>query len=110
MSNFVVYQVSLELIDALRDPVATIRTHDRNLADQLQRASTSVVLNIAEGRRRVGRDRRQHFLVSLGSAGEVGAALDVALGWRYMSQESLAREIGLADRVRALLWGLLHGE
>ncbi|MBI3722876.1 four helix bundle protein, partial [bacterium] len=102
------YEVAVELVASLREPVAAIRTKDRSLADQLQRAATSVALNVAEGRRRVGRDGRHLYRIALGSAAEVGAALDVAVAWRHVDPASLAASIELADRERAILWRLLH--
>ena len=78
---FHAYEVAIELCRALRKPVALLRTRNRSLADQLQRAATSIPLNVAEGRARSGRDRTQHYRIALGSAAEVGAALDVALAW-----------------------------
>jgi four helix bundle protein len=48
---FVVAQLSIELVEALRPLVPRIRRCDRSLADQLVRAASSVALNIAEGER-----------------------------------------------------------
>ena len=49
-------------------------------ADQLARASTSVVLNIAEGAGRRGRaDKRQFYVIARGSAQECSAIFDVLL-------------------------------
>ena len=49
-----------------------------NLRDQLERASLSVVLNIAEGAGRQSLpDRRKFFTIAMGSLLESGAILDV---------------------------------
>ena len=49
-----------------------------NLRDQLERASLSVVLNIAEGAGRQSLpDRRKFFTIAMGSLLESGALLDV---------------------------------
>ena len=51
------------------------------LRDQLQRASSSVALNIAEGASRFARAEKAHFyLIARGSAMECVGVLDVALG------------------------------
>jgi len=50
--SFATYDVSLELVRVLANVVPAIKKHDRDLADQLKRAATSVVLNVNEGRRR----------------------------------------------------------
>ena len=81
MNNFIVYNVALELVRSLRPIIAELRTHSSNIADQIERAATSIVLNIGEGNRRAGKDRRRFFVMAQGSASEVLAALDVADAW-----------------------------
>ena len=49
---FITYNVSVDLIRQLRDVVAAIKRYDRDLADQLQRAASSVALNLSEGQSR----------------------------------------------------------
>jgi len=51
-----------------------------DLVDQLRRATTSTILNLAEGngKSRYRRERRWFFRISLGSIAEVAAALDLA--------------------------------
>jgi four helix bundle protein len=104
---FHAYEVAIELCRALRKPVALLRTRNRSLADQLQRAATSIPLNVAEGRARSGRDRTQHYRIALGSTAEVGAALDVALAWGLLDEAATRAPLVLADREKAILWGLI---
>lgn len=63
--------------------------NDRGLCDQIQRASVSVMSNIAEG---FERGTRQEFLnylfIAKGSAGEVRAQLYVALDSGYLNIET----------------------
>ena len=106
MNNFVVYNVALELVRALRPIVNELRTHSSNIADQIERAGTSLVLNLGEGNRRAGKDRRRFFVMAQGSASEVLAALDVADAWGWVVDAQAVR--ALLDRERALLWGLVH--
>ncbi len=49
MNNFVTYQVALELVRALRPIVEQLRTNSSDLANQIERAGTSLVLNLGEG-------------------------------------------------------------
>ncbi len=50
----------------------------RNLRDQMERASLSIVLNIAEGAGRcTPPERRRHFIIALGSVYECSAILDI---------------------------------
>jgi four helix bundle protein len=100
--------IALELIAALREPLTTIRRADRDLAEQLRRAASSVALNISEARRREGRDRSHLFRVAAGSAAEARAALDVACAWGYVDNAAMARARSLMDRELAMLWRLTH--
>jgi len=100
----VAYEVALDLIRALRPVVAQLRTYSPDAADQVERAATSIVLNLAEGDRRNGRDPRRFFDMAHGSAGEIRGALDVADAWGWQIESARAR--ALLDRELGLLWGL----
>lgn len=100
----VAYTVALDLIRALRPVVAQIRMRSRDTADQLERAANSVVLNLAEGERRHGRDPRRFFAMAHGSAGEIRGALDLVDAWGWQIETAHVR--ALLDREMGLLWGL----
>ena len=102
----VAYTNAIELIRALRSVVEQLKHHSSNLADQVERAATSVAHNVAEGSRRSGKDCRRFFAMANGSAAEVRAALDVADAWGWPLACGPAR--ALLDRELALLWGLTH--
>jgi len=76
-----VQDVALEAIAALRPLMPLIRRSDRSLADQLSRAASSVVLNIAEGAYSDPGNRRARYFSAAGSANEARAALRVAVTW-----------------------------
>jgi four helix bundle protein len=103
---FIAYEVSLELITALRPIVPAIKVHDRDLADQLQRAASSIVLNLAEGNQSAKGNRQKHFAIAHGSASEVCAALQTAVAWGWIEPTSAAPAV--LDRLMALLWRLRH--
>ncbi|MFT3912781.1 MAG: four helix bundle protein [Anaeromyxobacteraceae bacterium] len=105
-STFVAYDVAIQLARAVARILPVILRHDPSLADQLRRAVTSVPLNVAEGNRRVGRDRPHNFRVALGSASEVQACLDVAEALGYLAREAVQPALAPADRVQRLLRGL----
>lgn len=70
------YQVALELHSLCSTLVASFS--NRIVRDQLERASLSVVLNIAEGGgRRSRRDKARFYTIARGSATEVAALMDV---------------------------------
>ena len=103
---FDAYDRSLELIAQLAAPAAALQCRDRDLATQLRRAASSVVLNLAEGRRRDGKDQRYHFRVAAGSAEETRACLQVAAAWGHLDAESTAAPLATLDRVAAMLYRL----
>jgi four helix bundle protein len=105
---FDAFEVSLELVQALRAPLAALGQRDPSLAEQLRRAAASVPLNLGEGRRRMGKDRIHLWRVAAGSAGEVLAALRTAEAFGYLAPSSVAPAFGLCDRVLAMLWRLTH--
>jgi four helix bundle protein len=103
-SMLVAYAVALDLIRALRPVVAQLRKHSPEAADQVERAASSIVHNLAEGSRRNGRDPRRFFDMAHGSAGEIRGALDVADAWGWQVDSEHAR--ALLDRELGLLFGL----
>jgi four helix bundle protein len=106
MSEFITYNVSLEFIRELRNVVAAIKKVDKDLADQLQRAASSVSLNLAEGQRLYGGNQRKHYAIAHASANESRAALDLVEAWGYANDAAAARRT--LDRLLALLWRLNH--
>jgi four helix bundle protein len=101
---FVAYDVALDLIRALRPVVTQLRQFSKDTADQVERAASSIVLNLAEGERRRGRDPRRFFDMAHGSASEIRGALDLADAWGWHVDSQKAR--ALLDRELGLLWGL----
>jgi four helix bundle protein len=105
---FHAFDVALEMIGQLRQPLAAIAQRDPELAQQLRRAAASVPLNLSEGRRRQGRDRIHLWRVAAGSADEVVASLRVAEAWGHVERASITPALTSCDRVLAMLWRLTH--
>jgi four helix bundle protein len=105
---FDAYDRSLELITLLAAPVAALQRRDRDLANQLRRAANSILLNVAEGRQRGGKDQRYHFRVAAGSADETRACLHAAAAWGHLDAASTAAPLATLDRVAAMLYRLTH--
>jgi four helix bundle protein len=103
---FDAFDLSLDLIRSLREPLVALTERDPSLAQQLRRAAASVPLNLSEGRRRNGRDRLHLWRVAAGSADEVVASLRVAEAWGHVDASSIAPALALCDRVLAMLWRL----
>jgi four helix bundle protein len=103
---FIAHTVAIELIHNLREVIPAIKPHDRDLADQIHRAATSVALNLSEGARFAGGNKRRHFEIAQGSASEVKSGLDVAEAWGWIADATVPRHT--LDRLLALLWKLTH--
>ncbi len=105
---FDAFDVALEMVRSLREPLASLAQRDPDLAQQLRRAAASVPLNLSEGRRRSGRDRLHLWRVAAGSADEVVASLRVAEAFGHLEPAASASALALCDRVLAMLWRLTH--
>jgi four helix bundle protein len=99
--KLVCYELALEL-QVLCGTLAP--AGHRVLQDQLERASLSVVCNIAEGAgRRSRKDKRRMYTIARGSATETAAIVDV-LRLRHLAPEGQCRSArSLALRVVQLL-------
>ncbi len=102
----VAYSVALDLIRQLRPIVEQIKMHDAHLADQLRRAATNTLANLAEGQRRVAGNKRRAYENAHGEAREMLGCLDCALAWGYATDDARARVT--LDRLLGLCWGLTH--
>jgi four helix bundle protein len=104
--SFLVLEITIQAIEHMAPLVVAIRRFDRNLADQIRAAASSVALNIGEGNRSDGGNRRARFCTAAGSNAEVRAALRVAVAWGYVRGEDVAGVEALLDRVAAMLYRL----
>lgn len=108
MNTLVAYQVAIELVRELRPIVIELQKRDSNLADQLRRAATSVVANLAEGQRRLKGNKQRAYEIAHGEAREVLGCLECAEAWGYIGGCDAAR--AKLDRLLGLCWGLTHSK
>jgi len=78
-----------------------------NLVDQIRRASTSIVLNLAEMTSRSSLKEQAHFAeIAFGSAVEVYCAIQLAYDFNYINEEqinSATEKIGeITNKINAL--------
>ena len=106
--RFHALELAFETIAFLRRLVPVVRRHDPRLARQISDAGSSIVLNLGEGNRRQGRDRRQLWCVSAGSAEEVRVALRIAVAWGYLTDDDIEEALDRLDFYLAILWKLTH--
>ena len=103
-----VHEIALQVVAELAPLMPRIARQDRNLAQQLRRAATSIVLNIAEGEHSDPGTGRSRFQSAAGSASETRAAIRIATAWRYVTPKQAESCLDRLDRVLAMLWKLTH--
>jgi four helix bundle protein len=82
-----VYLVALDFVVFANEVIERLPRGRSHLADQLTRASTSIVLNLAEGAGKLSRpDKRRYYLTARGSATESAALLDVCLRLKLVGE------------------------
>ena len=98
------FQVALEF--AAMVPALT-KTARPALRDQLERASSSIALTLAEGNaRRTRRDRLHFFSMAQGSAMECAAALDILRVMGHLAAADATRAKHKLTRIVQMLVGL----
>ncbi len=106
---FQVEELSLELIEALVPLMPRIKQRDKDLADQLRRAASSIGLNCAEAAFSDPGNRRARLFTAAGSAGETRHALRQAVAWRTVTSEEAKRALALVQRIISILWRMTRG-
>ncbi|MBI5160954.1 MAG: four helix bundle protein [Micrococcales bacterium] len=108
LMNFQALQIALELIRALRPVIDKVGRSSKREAEQMQDAANSVARNLAEGRRRRGKDRRYLWDVAAGSADEVRTSMLICLANGWLDEADVKGAMALDDRVLAIAWRLTH--
>jgi four helix bundle protein len=100
-----IYETSLSVVRRLASVIVIIARRDPDLARQMRRAASSVVLNIAEGSYARGRGRAMLYNVALASAKETRACVEVAVAFGHLARvdECIDREL---DSICAVLYRL----
>jgi four helix bundle protein len=99
-----VYVIALDVLVFANGVIESLPRGRSHLADQLTRASTSIVLNLAEGAGKLSKaDKRRYYLTARGSATESAALLDVYLRLELMSEAEHRRGKAMIVRVVSML-------
>ena len=103
-----VYQASLEFI-TWTIPLLQRLPGNASVRNQLDRASTSVPLNIAEGNGKfTSPDRCRFFDNARGSALESAACLDVMVAKRFVSAGEIQAGKAILVKIVSMLFGLIR--
>jgi len=82
-----VYLIALDFVVFAHEVIERLPRGRSHLADQLTRASTSIVLNLAEGAGKLSKpDKRRYYLTARGSATESAVLLDVCLRLKLIAE------------------------
>lgn len=99
-----VYRLSLDFLVFANEVIESLPRGRSHLADQLTRASMSIVLNVAEGAGKHSKpDKRRFYLTARGSATESGALLDVCQRLKLLDEPRHTRGKEMLVRVVAML-------
>lgn len=103
-----VYQASLEFI-TWTVPALSKLPGGASVRNQLDRASTSVPLNIAEGNGKfTSPDRCRFFDIARGSALESAACLDVMVAKGFVKMEEIQAGKAILVKIVSMLFGLIR--
>lgn len=82
--------------------------NDYSFRDQIQRASVSIMNNIAEGYERNSKKEFKYFLyIAKASAGEVRSMLYIAKELNYISNEKFVKFYSLVIEISKIIYGLI---
>jgi four helix bundle protein len=99
-----VYQTAVDWVSLAQDIADALPRGKGNLADQLQRASSSITLNIAEGAGEFsGAEKARFYRIAKRSATECAAILDVAKRRSCISDEHRGQGRSLLLRIVGML-------
>jgi four helix bundle protein len=84
-----VYHVALDFLVFANGIIEALPRGRSHLADQFTRASTSILLNLAEGAGKLSKpDKRRYYLTARGSATESAALLDACLRLKLIPESA----------------------
>jgi len=108
--NLDVYQKSVRFLPLASQLADKLPSQYADLADQVRRASLSIVLNIAEGSGKTsGPDQCRFYAMARGSAMECGAIVDACLSLRLLEQASAKEAEDLLSGVVQMLSKMCRG-
>ena len=98
-----IYPICQEVAREALKVARVIHPHDRNLADQLARAGTSIPLNVSEGSYSRGGNRNSRYHTAMGSASETRTILELVEGAGWVARDEV-----LHARLRQIIGTLVR--
>lgn len=105
-----VYQNALRFVELAHELCNKI-DYRSDIRNQLERASNSIVLNIAEGNGKYfPKDKCRYFDIAIGSSFECSACLDILLRKKYITEAELKNGKDQLKEIVAMLIGLIKSK
>ncbi|MDJ0973877.1 MAG: four helix bundle protein [Planctomycetota bacterium] len=105
------FHVAMELTIGVERLASGLPRGHADLKDQVRRAASATMRNITEGANRLGpRDKAARFVIARGESGECDAALEMVERLRLAPGAQVRALRKLADRVGAMLTGLIKSQ
>ena len=101
-----IYLVALAMVKSVYALSRKVQQHDPDLARQMRKSSSSVVLNMAEGWHARGGNRIARFDTAMQEARETTSALDVSAAVGFLTVAEVAVDLDRLDHIVATLWKL----
>jgi four helix bundle protein len=99
-----VYRVAIEFVESANAIIQQLPKGNANLADQLHRASTSIILNIAEGTGEFAKNERNRFYrIARRSATECAGIFDICQKLHLLEEKTLSPARELLLRIVSML-------
>lgn len=99
-----VYHLALDFLVFANGVIEALPRGRSHLADQFTRASTSIVLNLAEGAGKLSKpDKRRYYVTARGSATESAALLDVCVRLKLLDEATQKAGKDMIVRVVSML-------
>jgi four helix bundle protein len=109
--RLIAWQYAIEAVERADEIVRGLPRPYAELADQLRRASLSIICNLAEGvGKDMGKDQLRFFRIARGSAYESAALVEAAARLRLVSGEQRSRVREPLLSTAALLTRLLRSQ
>jgi len=103
-----VYQRAIQFIAWSEYLLQELAARKANAKDHLDRSSTSIVLNIAEGNGKISASERRHyFYTARGSSVESAACLDIFMAKRLVDEKRILPGKALLLEIVRMLMGLI---
>jgi len=103
-----VYALALEVAAEVIDLVRSVPPQFKAVGDQATRSAPSLLLNLAEGSGRVGRDRLNRYRVAYAEALETTACMQLMAAAQVVDTQRAVAVLAKLDRVQAMTWRLIH--